>query len=265
MLIQKLQTLSQLIDAFRSLPNNFIFRGHANAAWPLASSLERTIGVAWSAATAKHFETYSLDRFKAKFLLYDRENIIPDSKLAWLAAMQHYGVPTRLLDFTESPYVALYFALEAYAPSLKADFSVFALDYTAIMEASLKHIRGIDSSFTDTRLTFHPKQDQVFDETVDRFAYDIAWVTEPKRHNQRLDRQGGCFLVSGNRDVRIADALNLTMYDGCKMVKFEIDHSLYQACFALLRQTNVTSKSLYGDLDGLARDIRMQLQVYSAP
>ena len=256
-------TADDLIRHFNDLPNNLIYRGHANADWALESSLERALGKTWCAAEARKFEDFSLDRFRARFHLYDHENIAPESKLAWLSIMQHYGVPTRLMDFTESPYVALYFALEAYQPSTNADLAVFALDYTAVMEASIAHVRSKDSSFQETRQTVYPKQDRVFEETVDRFSYDIAWITEPERHNERLDRQGGCFLASGNLDRRIADALDLPAYNGCAILKYRIDHSLYPAIFALLRKMNVTSKSLYGDLDGLARSIRMEIQVYS--
>jgi hypothetical protein len=133
------------------------------------------------------------------------------------------------------------------------------------MDVSISHIGGKDNSFVETRASVYSKQDKVFDETVDRFAYDIAWVTEPKRHNERLDRQGGCFVISGNGDKRIADALDLPLYSACEFIKYIIDQSLYPAIFALLRKMNVTSKSLYGDLDGLARSIRMEMQVYSLP
>lgn len=254
-----------LLKQFNSLPNNFIYRGHANAKWPLQSSLERLIESQWSQGKARHFEDFSLEAFQAKFHLYDRANITPDSKLAWLSVMQHYGVPTRLVDFTNSPYVALYFALEAYQPSTLADLAVFALDYTAVMEASIRHIKVQDPSFEETRSSIYAKQDKVFDETVDKLLYDITWVTEPRRHNERLDLQGGCFVVSGNIDARISESLNLDLYRDCKFLKFTIDHRLYEPIFALLRKMNLTSKSLYGDLDGLARSIKMEMQVYSRP
>jgi len=261
----RISNADDLLKHFNTLENHYIYRGHANAAWPLQSSLERVIGSKWCSAEARRFEDFSLDRFKAKFHLYDRENITPDSKLAWLSVMQHYGVPTRLVDFTESPYVALYFALEAYQPATKTDFAVFALNYTAVMDASIDHIRCKDSTFVEDRATIYPKQDAVFDQIVDRFAYDIVWVTEPKRHNERLDRQGGCFVISGNRDKPIAEALELASYSNCEFTKFVMDPSLYPIIFRLLRKMNVTSKSLYGDLDGLARSIRMEMQVYSVP
>ena len=259
----KISTIEELISSFNAFPNNFIYRGHANAEWRLESSLERVVGAKWCSAEARRFEEFSIGQFRSKFHLYDRENIEPDSKLAWLAIMQHYGVPTRLLDFTESPYVALYFALEAYQPLQKKDLAVFAVDYSAIMEASINYIKTKDADFVETRASVYPKQDKVFDEVVDRFAYDIAWVTEPKRHNERLDRQGGCFLVAGNRDSRIADVIEMALYDAANVTKFRLDHKLYPQIFALLRKMNLTSKGLYGDLDGLARAIRMQMQVYS--
>src|ERR1700757_3676716 len=79
-----INSTEELLAQFNSLAKCYIYRGHANASWPLQSSLERVIGPKWSSSEARKFEEYSLDRFRAKFHLYDRENITPDSKLAWL-------------------------------------------------------------------------------------------------------------------------------------------------------------------------------------
>lgn len=259
----KINSTAELIEHLNKLPNNFFYRGHANAEWALQSSLERIIGAKWSTEEAKKFEEFSLLQFKPKFHLYDHENVIPNSKLAWLSIMQHYGVPTRLLDFTESPYVALYFALEAYDPHSYNDLAIFALDYAEIMNHSIQYISSKDNAFKETRSSIYEKQDEIFEKIVDRFSYDIVWITEPRQLNARLDRQAGSFLLSGNRGLKIQEVLDSNSYSNVQMFKFRIHSSLYTGIFALLRKMNITSKSLYGDLDGLASSIRMQMQVYS--
>ncbi len=259
----EINSVEDLISFLNLLPNHFIYRGHADAAWPLQSSLERIIGSKWSSEEAKKFEEYSISQFKSKFHLYDHENIQPNSKLAWLSIMQHYGVPTRLLDFTESPYVALYFALEAYTPQTHNDLAIFALDYSTVMDRSIQHINSKDSTFKETRTSIVEKQDEIFDNVVDQSAYDIAWIAEPKQLNARLDRQAGSFLLSGNRGLRIQEVLDSKLYIDVKIHKIRVSQSLYTNIFTLLRKMNITSKSLYGDLDGLARSIRMQMQIYS--
>lgn len=256
-------SIDQLFDEFNKLPNHYIFRGHADANWRLESSLERTLTAKWSVENARKFENYSISEFKSKFHLYDQTNIEPGSTLAWLSLMQHYGVPTRLLDFTESPYVALYFALESYTPSSNSNFAVYAIDYTALMEASLQYIRDRDIEFKEDRLTLSKNSDKIFDNIVDRFSYDIAWVSEPQRLNDRLDRQSGSFLISGNRGIRVEEILNSSIYNGVGKIKYVINAELYESCFALLRRMNITSKTLYGNLDGLAKAIKMSMQVYA--
>lgn len=259
-----IDSVDQLLQLVNGLPNNFIYRGQADASWQLQSSLERLIGTDWSSEKAQKFEELSLIRFRSKFHLYDRENIEPKSKLGWLSLMQHHGVPTRLLDFTESPYIALYFALETYSSRMRSDLALYAIDYTAVLEASIEYIQQKDLSFKDNRQSSFEKQDQVFDDVIDRFAYDIAWIAEPGLFNSRLDKQSGSFLISGNRSMRIESVLDQSIYANVEMNKYIIPASLYTGIFALLRKMNITSKSLYGDLDGLARAIRMEMNAYSA-
>ncbi|WP_086639158.1 FRG domain-containing protein [Acetobacter okinawensis] len=263
MLCHNIDNLNDLIVRLDCFGNGYIYRGQADSEWKLQSALERAISLSWSHENVKKFEDFSLNQFKSKFSIYDRENTRPASKLSWLSAMQHYGIPTRLLDFTASPYVALYFALENYNPYLKKDISVFAINYDQFRQKSFEYIKKNNNDFNFSIDNLLENQDQIFDKFVDLRSHNIVWITEPEILNVRLDRQAGSFLMSGNRDLRIEDALNLELYKNCSFEKLIISHSLYREIFALLRKMNLNSKSLYGDLDGLARSIRMEMQVYA--
>lgn len=258
-----LDTPDKLIYELNSLPNSYIFRGHSDASWKLESTLERVVGCKWDKDIADKHEKYSLQVFKSKFHLYDNENVAPKSKLAWLSIMQHYGVPTRLLDFTESPYVALYFALEGYDINKSNDFAIYALNHSQLMSQSLSYIASKDASFKEDLYTIIEKQDDVFEDTVDRFSYDIAWITEPHELNIRLDRQSGCFLLSGNKEMKIEDVLSESIYNKCTFTKYIIRSSIYNNIYALLRKMNINSKTIYGDLQGLAQSIRMEMIVHT--
>src|SRR5215475_5389602 len=91
----------------------WIFRGQADADWELKSSLYRTFeftetitelgrGNRKKIARARH-EKLALERFINSAHLFFDYQPPEDQALEWLAIMQHYGAPTRLIDFTFSP------------------------------------------------------------------------------------------------------------------------------------------------------------------
>lgn len=258
-----LQNSDDLIRQLNVLPNNFIYRGHADSSWKLESTLERILGNNWSKEKASLFEDHYLKFFKSKYHIYNESEHEPKSKLAWLSIMQHYGTPTRLIDFSESPYVALYFALEAYDPLSKKDLAIFAVDYNGIMDSSLKYISDRDSNFKKSRSDIMGYQDELFDGVVDRFAYEVMWITEPLELNARIDRQSGTFLISGNKEKKIEELMSQDIYDKVTMIKFVIPCSIYENIYALLRKMNINAKTIYGDLGGLAKSIKMDMQVYA--
>jgi hypothetical protein len=258
----RVASIDELTRELNGLPNHFVFRGQANASWGLQSSLERMLAGGWAAERARTFEEYSLDLFQSKYHIYCGTEHRPKSKLSWLSVMQHYGVPTRLIDFTTSPYIALYFALETYNPKSNVDLSIFAIDYTSLMDQSIEYIKRKDNKFNETRSSVYRKQDEIFENILDRYSYDIAWISEPVESNARIDRQSGTFLISGSLENPMESVLDLTIYDKTIIRKITIPAELYTAIFVALRKMSINSKSIYGDLGGLAKSIRMELAGY---
>ena len=102
--------------------NVYAYRGQEDAAWPLATSIERE----YSSARADH-EIRMLTYFKRHAEAWLQPHLIPRPKFdafSWLGLMQHYGGVTRLLDVTRSPYVALFFALEPPGPQSRALWAI---------------------------------------------------------------------------------------------------------------------------------------------
>ncbi len=91
---------------------NWVFRGQANAEWGLSTTLQRAFkkrGVEDPLYRA-HVENSTIGFFKDRSRLHLPTTPDEHDLLGWLALMQHYGAPTRLQDWTLSPFVAAYFA-----------------------------------------------------------------------------------------------------------------------------------------------------------
>lgn len=258
--------MHELVHELNSLENSYIYRGHADASWELVSTLERISGSPIDESFLETCEKLTQSTFQSKFHIYDTQNETPKSKLGWLSLMQHYGVPTRLLDFTTSPYVALYFAVETYRPESGKDFAVYAIDYNAVMDASIAAIKAYNRNFKEdlTSFSLDGRQDHVFDEFIDQFSHQILWATEPSKLNVRIERQCGCFLFTGRRSLSVEAALALPAYEHVDARKLIIPGAMFQHVYALLRKVNISASTIYGDLQGLASSLRTYISVMAA-
>jgi FRG domain-containing protein len=113
--------VAKTLDYF--MGQSWVFRGQECAAWGLETSLEREFR-----SRRKEVELQTLWHFVRRAPQLLPAHLVPSNQLdaaVWLGLIQHYGGPTRLLDVTLSPYVALYFAFEASGDN---DRALWAID-----------------------------------------------------------------------------------------------------------------------------------------
>jgi hypothetical protein len=104
-----------------------VYRGAANACWPILTSLDRLGG-----ADPPHTKAGLEEHLFRNFVRYSRPHFDAPPANEWelLVQAQHHGLPTRLLDWTYSPLVAAHFATLAHRPG--GDAAVWRLDWQQV-------------------------------------------------------------------------------------------------------------------------------------
>lgn len=103
------------------------FRGHTSEKYKLTPSLFR-IDVSGSFSNWGEIENYMLNSFMREAIPHLKYS--PTSYDEWLTLAQHHGLPTRLLDWTTSPLIALYFAVEEYIEQTPANVWCYGVSST---------------------------------------------------------------------------------------------------------------------------------------
>jgi hypothetical protein len=127
--IQKLDDLISLLRDRISTDNRVLwFRGHRDATWTLSPTVKRGYD--------SDGERNLTHRFRSRAGVRHARLPAYDDLASWLALMQHYGLPTRLLDWTRSPMIALFFALDgSHRVAQPSDASLWILEPHALNEA----------------------------------------------------------------------------------------------------------------------------------
>lgn len=177
-----------------------------------------------------------------------------------LSIMRHYGAPTRLLDFTYSFYVALFFAMEY----LKGESPiVWAIDALWLAKRAREHLGVKENEFMPGTYENDFKRYFTHEDRNDfnAFVYQIT----PDRLNQRLSVQQGTFLCPS--DIRIsfeenfaAIVANETENTINSYVKlFQISPSARKEVLKRLSLMNISRASLFPGIEGFAKSITTSL------
>lgn len=257
---------------------SWIFRGHERYDWDLATNLERL------AKQHNHpldglrdTERYILNLFKRQGHHYISAPPEAKEDLEWLSILQHHGGPTRLLDFTQSFYVAVFFALE----NAQEHAVVWALD-----------AYQINRTLLSTMVQKGKKSEDLSRELVEKNLSGESMregvvAVRPWRLNQRMIIQQGWFLCPLGIDLTFE--LNLCRTLGLpgaklplkptvdkkellkklhqpnspiKMLKFIFYKNLHLEALDDLRRMNITAASLFPGLDGFARSLKFPLRIF---
>lgn len=247
----------QLVEGARF--RSWGFRGQADASWPVFSSLSRHLVYASVHQQAWRGQEERIVRiFRRKSHLF-LQHIPPDhDSFEWLALMQHHGAPTRMVDVTWSPYVALFFALERGARTA----AVWAFNAGAINERDTHVLR--DGRQIDLRAvgTWKPGS---YEKHFLRGNVPFVIIGEPKIMNRRLIAQSGTFVIPSVLDIPVEQVLEGYVESEELLVKLEIDvHAIREEAMRLLYTMNITNATLFPDLDGLARSMAHELELHWA-
>jgi len=219
---------------------NYIWRGHSRDTWQLEPSLDRLLRDTGKAGDDQAVREH-LGRFELAVRGRRGANPTRLMKEELWALGQHYGLPSPLLDWTASPFVAAFFAFEQRDPHGTSQRSVFALDTNAVVRRS-GEITG------DVR--HGPSR-------------GLRVVRPRNYHDQRLISQGGLF-TRGPNGVDVETWVR-TYFRGCerywKLVRINLPTSERATALKALNRMNINHLSLFPDLSGAARYCDMALEV----
>ena len=226
-----------------TLLNHTIFRGQSNYEWKLETSLSRIVnGSSLSEQKAEFYEKQAQMDFISQAHTTNEKISFDSSPMSLDVIMQHYSCPTRLLDWSESPYIALYFAINN---SFHTDGAFYAWDdrfYQKRMKHKYENYSSIEGS-----------------DIINFSDYEIVQIVQSTRKNERLIRQQGIFSVSNNLIKNHCDLIDSEKKESSGLYKIKIPKELKFEFLARLRKMNITAESLFPGLDGIGKSISEKL------
>ena len=257
----------------RDLSGNWGFRGQREAAWTLQTSLDREVRVNYDTG---HYHLYRrgeeddlLFRFQQQVQYYVAHLPSAEDRAGWLALMQHYGVPTRLLDWTQSPYVALYFAVETEPQGVggvrdgageeELCSAVWAIDLD-FLEWKSKELLGPIPDEPRARMEY-------LNGLLDREEKPLIVRIDPLHGNERMFAQQGFFLWKLVVETPYLDQILISMMTKPDLIvrpvirKLQIRGARRFDLLEQLRGMNIHRASLFPGIDGFCQHLKVDLQI----
>lgn len=266
----KIETIDSWADFEKNIEalnsNDWIFRGQRSSSWDIGTSFYRELNAlpTINQATALSYEMSIVREFSQSYKLYDSNYTfteVPDTShkhyhekftknhFEKLSVLQHYGAPTRLTDWTFSPYVGLFFGLDGAV----GDFSLFALNREKIYTIAEKKLGP----------NYYQFKDNLFQNSNAEFVYEYI----PEIVTERIRIQQGLFLVPSIFNKTLDEILesNYAVKNGYNEakelvgIKFILKKEDIQTYWNKLRKMNITHETVYPGFEGFCKSLKLNI------
>lgn len=221
---QRISTFDELYALTQRYRRAWVFRGVANVEFQLLPKIGR-MGISQPAKKIKVDERRLFSAFVREAAPYLSSE--PASDWEWLAIAQHHGLPTRLLDWTENPVAAAFFACSQHENS---DAAIYMLQTDKVVNEEVRK----QSPFS----------------VADLLKY------RPRHVTRRITAQRGLFTVH----PRPTEPLALVHSGESRVHRVIIESRFKRKLRWNLDQFGISQTALFPDLDGLASHMAWRFQ-----
>jgi hypothetical protein len=226
--------------------SNYAFRGLNRASQELTTGLMRM---------GKPYQNMERNLLK-QFQKYATKHVVErDTEWHWLSIAQHHGLPTRLLDWTYSPYVALHFAT-SQMHDMAVDGAVWMINFgdahRLLQRAQREELEKYGSNIFSMDML--AASFNGLDELDARHAnsFDLAVFFEPPTIDDRIINQFAYFSALSNPYLSMENWLKSRGVAGkVQHTKIIIPAALKWEIRDKLDQANINERILFTGLDGL--------------
>ena len=269
----EIRSLEQLEEGVRNLRADyretaFYFRGESQAEWPLKPSLFRCRLVEHESQMLHDLMISRPIEFKPMHSAFTQ----------WSLA-QHHGLPTRFLDLTSRPEVALFFACGGYDNDKSGDgrVRVFAAPESQVKQhdsdavsivANFAKLSSADQAnlltggvgdiekSNERLIKLIRNEISYFLDRIDVQDFDKVFIVEPGQPNERVEAQGGAFLLSARHErFEASEVVKQGQSPIYQDYNLTIPMEYKERILEELRAVNVTKETLFPGLDSSSRMI----------